>query len=602
MDITRANFQDSLPIIQQALQDCHFFAVDCEMTGLDLQDTKQEYLDEIEDRYHQTASGGSQFSLTQFGLSAFVWSETEHKYRPRTFNFYVFPRPTNGYDRRFLSQAGSLEFLAGQGFDFNKWIYHGVPFMPAEWRDKQLGSLNKTQDRREITIQRADDKVFVKSLQEQVANWTKSQEQTLLLEPSNAYRRAIQYQQLEKLQTADRGNQGFYVQRVSGMLGAQLQLVRATPEEAKQHEEEERQARLQAIHDAAGFTAVFEMMRDSNKPAVGHNLSFDLTFCLSSFAQSLPPSWPAYKQLVQRWFPAGVWDTKHLARQLQGVFEGGTSLGDVYQGLVERGLDQAVAEFLADQTNEPGTWAFPGISHADGYEAYQGPEASSHAHEAGYDAYMTGAAFACLVRLYEAAGSKPGQTQSKSSQQPSLEAVQHLMGRLNIGRSDIPYGALWGEDPQPDRSHVMLAAGLQPDTRFKPLGEQLAKHLGVRVRVTPLWQLTTSQSSSALLELPTEDLPDSARLAAALVICRQPHAQLVTWADYSSARRDGTLGTLLQPLQQTGGASLTGALKRPIEAVANSGVSALTGQAIPAGQAPPAKKKLKSMVPSCRMM
>ena len=43
------------------------------------------------------------------------------------------------------------------------------------------------------------------------------------------------------------------LQRVSGLLGAQLQLVRATPEEAKQHEEEERQARLQAIHDAAGM-------------------------------------------------------------------------------------------------------------------------------------------------------------------------------------------------------------------------------------------------------------------------------------------------------------------------------------------------------------
>lgn len=67
----------------------------------------------------------------------------------------------------------------------------------------------------------------------------------------------------------------------------------------------------------AGFAVVFEMMRDSNKPAVGHNLSFDLTFCLASFAQALPPTWSAYKQLVQRWFPAGVWDTKHLARQLQ---------------------------------------------------------------------------------------------------------------------------------------------------------------------------------------------------------------------------------------------------------------------------------------------
>ena len=68
---------------------------------------------------------------------------------------------------------------------------------------------------------------------------------------------------------------------------------------------------------SAGFTAVFEMMRECNKPAVGHNLSFDLTFCLSSFAQTLPPTWTAYKQLVQQWFPAGVWDTKHLARQLQ---------------------------------------------------------------------------------------------------------------------------------------------------------------------------------------------------------------------------------------------------------------------------------------------
>ena len=56
----------------------------------------------------QTASGGSQFALTQFGLSAFVWSETEHMYRPRTFNFYVFPRPANGYERRFLSQVRLL--------------------------------------------------------------------------------------------------------------------------------------------------------------------------------------------------------------------------------------------------------------------------------------------------------------------------------------------------------------------------------------------------------------------------------------------------------------------------------------------------------------
>ena len=59
------------------------------------------------------------------------------------------------------------------------------------------------------------------------------------------------------------------------------------------------------------------MMRDSKKPAVGHNLSFDLTFSLAAFAQQLPQGWPAFKQLVQQWLPGGVWDTKQLARELQ---------------------------------------------------------------------------------------------------------------------------------------------------------------------------------------------------------------------------------------------------------------------------------------------
>ena len=56
---------------------------------------------------------------------------------------------------------------------------------------------------------------------------------------------------------------------------------------------------------------------------------------------------------------------------LQGVFEGGTSLGDVYQGLVCGGAKTAIAEFLADQTSDPAAWALPSIQHAEGYEAYQ---------------------------------------------------------------------------------------------------------------------------------------------------------------------------------------------------------------------------------------
>lgn len=32
------------------------------------------------------------------------------------------------YERNFLCQVGALEFLARNGFDFNTWIRHGIPY------------------------------------------------------------------------------------------------------------------------------------------------------------------------------------------------------------------------------------------------------------------------------------------------------------------------------------------------------------------------------------------------------------------------------------------------------------------------------------------
>ena len=49
---------------------------------------------------------------------------------------------------------------------------------------------------------------------------------------------------------------------------------------------------------------------------------------------------------------------------------------------------------------------------------------------------------------------------------------------------------------------------------------------GVRVRVTPLWQLSTSQSSSVLLELPAEEEIGHEQVTAALALIRQPQTQV----------------------------------------------------------------------------
>lgn len=64
--------------------------------------------------------------------AAFVWEDGS--YKAKTFNFYIFPRPFEGSDKRFICQASSIAFLASCGFDFNKAIYDGVGYLTGECR------------------------------------------------------------------------------------------------------------------------------------------------------------------------------------------------------------------------------------------------------------------------------------------------------------------------------------------------------------------------------------------------------------------------------------------------------------------------------------
>jgi poly(A)-specific ribonuclease len=120
LQVTRSNFTAVLPAVRQALQDCHFFAFDCEMTGLFLQGQDDYVVDDVTDRYVKAAAAAEQFLVVQFGLSAFVWRPESNSYNVRSFNFHLFPSPQEDVDARFLCQASSLAFLASHGFDFNK--------------------------------------------------------------------------------------------------------------------------------------------------------------------------------------------------------------------------------------------------------------------------------------------------------------------------------------------------------------------------------------------------------------------------------------------------------------------------------------------------
>lgn len=116
---------------------------------------------------------------------------------------------------------------------------------------------------------------------------------------------------------------------------------------------------------------------------------------LPLLSQPLPPTLAEFSGLASKWFPGGLFDTKLLAKDKPGVFEGFTGLSEVFCTLFEQpGKERAEGMAGAE---------IPNVEHAPGFRRYAGVEGGSYAHEAGYDAFMTGAAFAGLLRLQEAA-------------------------------------------------------------------------------------------------------------------------------------------------------------------------------------------------------
>ncbi|KAG1667789.1 hypothetical protein FOA52_010826 [Chlamydomonas sp. UWO 241] len=129
--VTRHNFDAILPEVKDALESCAFFAWDCEFSGLTVEaPAMTELYDDAADRYKRALRSARQFTVLQFGLSVFSRDAATGGYTAKTFNFWVFPQQRGSHDARFLCQASSLEFLACKGFDFNKVIYDGIPFVP----------------------------------------------------------------------------------------------------------------------------------------------------------------------------------------------------------------------------------------------------------------------------------------------------------------------------------------------------------------------------------------------------------------------------------------------------------------------------------------
>uniref|UniRef100_A0A3B4WWS0 Uncharacterized protein n=1 Tax=Seriola lalandi dorsalis TaxID=1841481 RepID=A0A3B4WWS0_SERLL len=185
MEVTRKNYKDCLNTVYSAIEDADFLAIDGEFSGISDGPNVSALtngLDTPEERYTKLKKHSMDFLLFQFGLCTFK------------------------YD-----QSSSIDFLASQGFDFNKVFCHGIPYLN---QDEEAQLREQTEERRNQHANGVgtpsyispsskgaanvpeEHKDFINRVVEKVEALFTNSEKTLDLEPCTGFQRKLIYQTL----------------------------------------------------------------------------------------------------------------------------------------------------------------------------------------------------------------------------------------------------------------------------------------------------------------------------------------------------------------------------------------------------------------------
>ncbi|XP_063171077.1 poly(A)-specific ribonuclease PARN [Candoia aspera] len=448
MEITRSNFKGALGKVYEAVEDADFLAIDGEFSGISDGPSVSALtngFDTPEERYQKLRKHSMDFLLFQFGLCTFKYDHAESKYIIKSFNFYIFPKPFNrtSPDVKFVCQSSSIDFLANQGFDFNKVFRNGIPYLNQEeerqlreqYDEKRsqangLGALSYMSPgatKRPSTVPE-DQKKFIEKVIERIEDLLQNEESTnVQLEPCTGFQRKLIYQTLSW-----KYPKGIHVETLETEKKERYMIISKVDEEELKRREQEKQAKEQEeLKDAVGFSRVIHSLANSGKLVVGHNMLLDVMHTIHQFYCSLPEDFSEFKELATCVFPR-LLDTKLMAstQPFKEIIKN-TSLAQLEKRLKEMPFNP------------------PKVESAEGFPSYD--TASEQLHEAGYDAYITGLCFISMANFLGSFLSPPQNHVPASS-----KLIEPFFNKLFLMRvMDIPYLNLEGPDLQPKRDHVL---------------------------------------------------------------------------------------------------------------------------------------------------
>ena len=410
--INKDNFLQELPGIEAALQRGKFVSFDLEMTGIFGERNAKD--DDVEERYLKMIPPATKYGIIQIGLSFFEQVDGGG-FLASPYSFFVFPE----WGPDLVLSPSSITFLKKNNMDFNSWIYGSLSFMNEQNAKKMRDQLAQRtgaggdQQPSSLMPNRPAEIQQMNELKEQISQWAASSSGEVEFEvpAMNAFLRRCVYSYLEIDQPQLRT-------RKDESKPNNIIVCKVTEEQkAALAVEEENKNKLKL-----GFRLVWEMLLAANKPIVGHNSFFDLLFLLRWLDGPLAGNFQTFKSRFNTLFPAGIYDTKFISNSSGAAALPGfdaslddTALGPLYEKVINSNPETAKLLSFASPVFE--------------YKAED-----KQAHDAGYDAYMTGAIFAAAL-------SKLGDEAAKTTWLNKMYLMQSLYN-FSLGPDNEPNNSL----------------------------------------------------------------------------------------------------------------------------------------------------------------
>ncbi|EGW05736.1 Poly(A)-specific ribonuclease PARN-like domain-containing protein 1 [Cricetulus griseus] len=171
MDVGADEFAETLSFLHDIIDEADFVGLDIEFTGLRSNSSRPQQIslfDLPSEWYMKTRQSVQQFTICQIGLSVFSSIEGEsNKYVAHSCNFFLFPTTFGILDSEFSFQASSVQFLNQYGFDYNKFLKNGIPYMNEEQEKKIRESILRGNWR----VRSSLDKDQIKVVIDKVTRW-----------------------------------------------------------------------------------------------------------------------------------------------------------------------------------------------------------------------------------------------------------------------------------------------------------------------------------------------------------------------------------------------------------------------------------------------